>query len=606
MAVDRQQARIEAHRQQSARGRSSSKRQLADVWQSRAAAELTGTETDPDLCALAERRAVVMTQRIDALDAAASLDWLNDQTGPMHARPFAFAGARPELEQIAGMLKRAQCELWWRRQLRRAVVRIHEAGQLAAGRVCARARQWYVTDATVKRRGAQLARNAAILAATELENDDGQVYTLAALVEKSPACKAIRRGELMTRIRGCEEWAEASEHVGSFLTLTAPSRFHAQLRHGGANPNHQGATPRDAHEWLCATWAKARAKLARIGVQLYGFRVAEPHHDGCPHWHALVWSTADHMAAALVALRAWWLKDSGDEPGAAEHRFKAVEMQRGGAAGYIAKYIAKNIDDAGSIGTEGHTDDGETLRADTQGNLFGDRPAHRVESWAAAWGIRQFQAIGQPPVTVWRELRRIDAQTAQGGTQRVQQAHAAVHRDGDKRACWRAYMAAQGGTNTGRGYVVRMAVQPTEHEGRYEALTVDKPMGVCDAALPEMWLLSNRRKWKPRGEWKASERGPKPRLLDELRGLPARPFVPPWTRFNNCTRPSMGRVVTELLDRLRPPESPNVGTLQPLKVDPHVRQTNPPGSRSRSAGAGRNFAERIRAFANGARSLAGA
>lgn len=45
-------------------------------------------------------------------------------------------------------------------------------------------------------------RNAATLEATTARNEWGQVFTLAELVEKSPANKRIRRGELMTRIAG--------------------------------------------------------------------------------------------------------------------------------------------------------------------------------------------------------------------------------------------------------------------------------------------------------------------------------------------------------------------------------------------------------------------
>ncbi len=46
----------------------------------------------------------------------------------------------------------------------------------------------------------------------------------------------------------------------------------------------------------------------------------------------------------IEIMRRYALKEDGDERGAARNRFQAKHLNRGGAAGYIAKYISKNID----------------------------------------------------------------------------------------------------------------------------------------------------------------------------------------------------------------------------------------------------------------------
>ena len=504
-------------------------REVLQAKEAAAGALVTGRTNDADLRALAERRADMLAGRVDnlqhAMPAGALLLWLNAQVQPLQGRAFELQGDTPEADQLRGFIARARCPLWWRRQLRRAAVQLREAEGRAAGEICAVKRSPYVTHDTAARHAQRKASNAAMMAATELENDAGQVMSLADLAAASVSNKAIRRGELMTRITGCERWAEAFKMRGVFLTLTAPSRFHSMLRHGGRNPNHDGSTPKDAQQWLCKAWQRARAKLQRAGVGLFGFRVAEPHHDACPHWHALLWTAPGQLWRAVRIIKRAWLKLEGDEAGARAHRCKAVLMRPGGASGYIAKYIAKNIDDAGAVGTEGHRDDDapDAMTASAQGDLFGGT-AQRVEAWASAHGIRQFQAIGQPPVTVWRELRRI---TEQGGaTPRLGRALDAVNREGDKRADWAAYVLEQGGMCAGRNYLLRVAMLDKLKHGRYETAERPCPIGVTDTTGPGDVQLSNRREWKPRGTWTTA---------DQVRG-PWAPRVSPWTRVNNCTR----------------------------------------------------------------------
>ena len=151
----------------------------------------------------------------------------------------------------------------------------------------------------------------------------------------------------MTRIAGFEALAAAAGHKAEFLTMTAPSRFHARYSDGRPNPTYQaGNDPRASQRFLCDVWARIRAKLAREGIAVYGFRIAEPHHDATTHWHLLLFVEPKDMQRLRDICRDYLLADSGDEPGAAKHRFKAVSVdpRKGSAAGYVAKYVAKNID----------------------------------------------------------------------------------------------------------------------------------------------------------------------------------------------------------------------------------------------------------------------
>lgn len=322
-------------------------------------------------------------------------------------------------------VSRLTCSLWWRRALRVAQARQLEHGAIAIGYVHKRA-EIYASDATVARRAEQRRRNAAMLENTKARNlDTGDEYTLAQLSAVSVANPAIRRGELMTRINGFESVAKGLGHIAEFVTLTCPSRFHRMRKAANGyieqNPKHDGSSPRDAQKYLVKLWAAMRAKLARMGLRVYGFRIAEPHHDACPHWHLILFMPALYRAGvrALPRFRAvfrrYALKDSGTESGAKKYRtkFEAIDWNRGSAAGYVLKYVAKNIDGNG-YEVQGDLESGAAIY-----------PAQRVEAWASTWGVRQFQQIGGPPVGVWRELRRMREET-EGGPEVLEGARAAA------------------------------------------------------------------------------------------------------------------------------------------------------------------------------------
>lgn len=524
--------------------------EIADAAQARALAPVDPDASDGALRDIARRRADLMLDRIADLREPVTLEWLSAQVTALEARelpPFEKDGG-PVADQLAARVKRACCRHWWARNVRRAATRKREAREQAEGRISVRTAV-YVGDDTAARYERQQQRNRATLEQAEIESADGELLTLWAAMQASTANPAIRRGELMTRIKGAEQWAAARGMVGLFTTNTAPSRFHATHHKGGRNHRYTGDesrpgagnygppqdnSPREAQGWLCSTWARTRAALARYraprrigcaacgwrragqtmfgadlfgrGVQVFGFRVAEPHHDGCPHWHMLLFVNQQQAEALQSVMRAYWLADHPDEPGADEHRFKVepIDPKKGGAVAYVAKYIAKNIDDAGAVGAEGHRDEagGEQVEIDGAGG----NKARRVLAWASAWGIRQFQAIGQPPVTVWRELRRVDSCAAQGASQSIKAAHAAVNREGDKLACWRGYLDAQGGAMKGRAARVRLFVEQQRRDGIYGPTEGQRIVGVHDVTRPGEVVLSSRKQWKPRGTWTADTR----------------------------------------------------------------------------------------------------
>lgn len=394
-----------------------------------------------------------------------------------HCQPPAGEAINPRTGEIrgvrdAGAIARMSEPLWWRRALRRMHAKAVESAAIELGYVNVR-RDVYVSNESLERRGQQRKRNADMLEDTIARNEDGDEFTLAALAARSVANKAIRRAELMTRISGFERIARDLGHVGLFFTVTCPSRMHKWRKHkaGGVslNPRYDGTTPRDAQAYLSRMWSRIRAKLDRQGVDWYGFRIAEPNHDGTPHWHVLVffrsqWPGQTPRAAlprVCATVRRYALKDSPGEFGAKQHRadFEPIDWNKGTAAGYIAKYVSKNID-------------GYAVGDDLYGNPALESSA-RVEAWAATWGIRQFQQVGGPPVGVWRELRRVDA-LPDDAPDALVRAHLAVNKtaavegDGKASVSWANYIKAQGGIGVPRDALqIQLFKEHDERTGRY-------------------------------------------------------------------------------------------------------------------------------------------
>lgn len=336
-----------------------------------------------------------------------------------------------------GLSARLEDPLWWRRQLRKLWSRQSEQALRELGAV-RKGADIYASESAVRLRADQQRRMRRFLENCIAVNEQGEAISLEQLAEKSLSNPGLRRGELMARIKGFEKVADKLQYEAIFTTVTAPSHFHPQLFHGGPNPRYGGATVRDAQEWLCATWARVRSQLDRDGVRYFGFRVAEPHHDGTPHWHMLLFVKRHQRKSLSSTIVEGWVKEFGTEPGAYKRRVtvERIDRRKGSATGYLAKYIAKNLDAAGVIHAQGSRETGVGPGPDLGHGVDVADGLARVLAWATLHGIRQFQQLGGPPVGLYREARRVREPVADTDLERSRS-----HAD---RGDWRGFCLSSG------------------------------------------------------------------------------------------------------------------------------------------------------------------
>ncbi|MEI7161036.1 replication endonuclease [Pectobacterium versatile] len=423
----------------------------------------------------------------------------------------------------SGLLRMMSPE-WWRVRIKRRRDLQREHMAIAVGQV-QKAASAYVSRSTLGEWIAQKKRNREFFKAFDLQSrETGERVSMNDKVNGSNANPAIRRCELMVRMRGFEDLANEMGCAGEFYTITAPSKYHSAHSGGGFVKQWNGASPRDTQKYLCSVWAKIRAALSREEISVFGFRVVEPHHDGTPHWHMLLFMPPEHVEQVrdIMCYYARYADSTelqSEKALTARFHVEPIDESKGSATGYIAKYISKNID---GFALDGETDEetGESLKDMSKA----------VSAWASRWRIRQFQQIGGAPVTVYRELRRL--RDIQLDDARMDAVLAAADL-GD----WAAYTQAQGGALVSRdNLVVRLAYEITEQGNQY-AEDVQRVQGVYSPLLGAASEVVTRLvKW---------DIVPKLAVASAEAGFSGGSAAP-WSSVNNCTQGNRRRL-SELL-----------------------------------------------------------
>ncbi|MCL1050366.1 replication endonuclease [Shewanella abyssi] len=497
---------------------------------------------------------------------------------------------------IAGALARLVDDAWWLRKLEKSFRQYKEHAAIITGKVRAGVSPYASVHALKEYQNRKKAAERWLNEMTVVNDNLGLEISLADAVAASVSNPTVRRAELMVRIRGFEELANEQGMMGGFFTVTAPSCYHSYMKSKKgptySNKRYLGANPKDTQAYLCKEWAKVRSKLARLDLPLFGFRVVEPHHDATPHWHMLLFFKPEHEQAIRFVMADYFTRANRDElkttnrdfdewgltldtsinmpmrsifkkaliaeAKALNHNdenqhafllthidnvkqqyrtrlestfkkisprfdYKVIDPNQGSATGYIAKYIAKNID-------------GLNVDDDLEAESSGKHGAMGVATWASDWNIRQFQQIGGPAVTVWRELRRLRESIDYDDILEL----ARKASDGNSSNNWKRYIDVMGGTFCKRADRPIQLSKVTNPEANLYGEDITKIMGVMSMNNAvqtrfEGWEI------RPQGQSKPTVASANPVFdvavdLSFDSSLKSGDSRAPWSSDNNCTR----------------------------------------------------------------------
>ncbi|EPB6721858.1 replication endonuclease [Vibrio fluvialis] len=222
-----------------------------------------------------------------------------------------------------------------------------------------------------------------------------------------------KASELFAKVKGLETIAEEQSFGWAFLTMTAPAHLHANPT-SKDQKNWSRQRLKAAHEFLTNRWAAFGKKLANDNVPMksgamFGVRVVEPHKDGTPHWHMVVFYNKS-LEPYLFD------NESGMFQRFFRHAAPALKVVIGKVSGegredvasassYAFKYILKSLA-VDFLNTDFQISD-ENLNVTAI-----ESAVNRLEAWKAAVNVRAYQVFGvSSNAGAWNAVRKVASKT---------------------------------------------------------------------------------------------------------------------------------------------------------------------------------------------------
>lgn len=147
-------------------------------------------------------------------------------------------------------------------------------------------------------------------------------------------------GEIQNRVNTLSQLAQQRNLVPVFMTITLPGEFHAykQDKEGNLifNPKYNGTHPKEAAKILTKMFTKLRHDRALKELskeQRIYFRVDEPHKDGTPHTHVLMFVPKERVPRLIEAFNHLYTMKS--------NKIERITDDIGNSVSYVMKYVNK-------------------------------------------------------------------------------------------------------------------------------------------------------------------------------------------------------------------------------------------------------------------------